>query len=316
MKGKILLAKAKNSMLSAVTIYNNPLIKFRSEIYIINAIISWTYLFHAYFKNNDICYFYLKKDSNKKTKYVLIDGRRKEWDLKECISQPNSPIDSATKKNLELLIKVRNEIEHCGTNVAEDFLDSYIQACSINFNFYIKNLFGEKYGLDDMLNVSIQFSKLNPNQIDILKSMKVQNNISKIISKYEDELSQDILNNGHYSYKVIFVGKNANKEGQADTVLNFTKVNSSNQKDARQVLVKETEKEKYLPTRIVKELMKAGFSWMNITIHTKLWKKFDAKNPKKNFGIEVEGKWYWYETWLTFLKDYLSKHSGDEFFIK
>lgn len=45
-----LIYKSKEAMLSAVQIYNNPLIKFKSEIFIVIAIISWTYLMHAYYK--------------------------------------------------------------------------------------------------------------------------------------------------------------------------------------------------------------------------------------------------------------------------
>ena len=42
-----LLDKSKAAMVSAVQIYNNLLIKFKSEMFIITAIISWTYLMHA-----------------------------------------------------------------------------------------------------------------------------------------------------------------------------------------------------------------------------------------------------------------------------
>ena len=41
-----LLDKSKEAMVSAVQIYNNPLIKFKSEMFITTAIISWTYLMH------------------------------------------------------------------------------------------------------------------------------------------------------------------------------------------------------------------------------------------------------------------------------
>ena len=29
-----------------------------------------------------------------------------------------------------------------------------------------------------------------------------------------------------------------------------------------------------------------------------MWKAEDAKNPGKDYGTEVEGKWYWYESWI------------------
>lgn len=53
-----LLDKSKEAMVSAVQIYNNPLIKFKSEMFIITAIISWTYLMHAYYSKDWIRVFY------------------------------------------------------------------------------------------------------------------------------------------------------------------------------------------------------------------------------------------------------------------
>ena len=32
--------------------------------------------------------------------------------------------------------------------------------------------------------------------------------------------------------------------------------------------------------------------------HIDLWKEKDAKNPKKQLGVQVEGSWYWYEPWV------------------
>ena len=45
-----LLKKARESMLAAVEIYNNPNITFKAETFITLAIISWTYVMHAYYK--------------------------------------------------------------------------------------------------------------------------------------------------------------------------------------------------------------------------------------------------------------------------
>lgn len=47
---KELAIKAREAMLSAVQIYNNPNIQFKSETFIVLSIIAWTYLLHAYYK--------------------------------------------------------------------------------------------------------------------------------------------------------------------------------------------------------------------------------------------------------------------------
>ena len=55
-----LLQKSREAMLSAVEIYNNPNIQFKSETFTVLAIIAWTYLYHAYYKSKNINYHYLK----------------------------------------------------------------------------------------------------------------------------------------------------------------------------------------------------------------------------------------------------------------
>ncbi len=45
-----LLTKSQEAMLSAVQIFNNPNILFKSENFIILANISWMYLLHAFYR--------------------------------------------------------------------------------------------------------------------------------------------------------------------------------------------------------------------------------------------------------------------------
>ena len=51
-----LVKKAREAMLSAVQIYNNPQIEFKSELFIITTVIAWTYLLHSYYRKKRIDY--------------------------------------------------------------------------------------------------------------------------------------------------------------------------------------------------------------------------------------------------------------------
>lgn len=55
-----LIEKSKEAMMSAIQIYNNHLIKFKSEIFIVTSVISWTYLMHAYYRSINVDYRYYK----------------------------------------------------------------------------------------------------------------------------------------------------------------------------------------------------------------------------------------------------------------
>jgi hypothetical protein len=53
-----LLTKSREAMLSAVQIFNNPNIQFKSESFIILSNIAWMYLLHAYYRDKKIEYRY------------------------------------------------------------------------------------------------------------------------------------------------------------------------------------------------------------------------------------------------------------------
>jgi predicted adenine nucleotide alpha hydrolase (AANH) superfamily ATPase len=61
-----LLKKSREAAIAAVQIFNNPNIYFKSELFIVTILISWTYLLHAYFRNKNIEYRYVSKKGTRK----------------------------------------------------------------------------------------------------------------------------------------------------------------------------------------------------------------------------------------------------------
>jgi hypothetical protein len=64
------------------------------------------------------------------------------------------------------------------------------------------------------------------------------------------------------------------------------------------VLLKETERPKFLPSQIVAKVQEAGHAALNMYDHTKLSGQLDARNPGKGYGVQVANAGYWYEGWL------------------
>ncbi|CZK13457.1 Protein of uncharacterised function (DUF3644) [Legionella pneumophila] len=58
-----LIKKSQEAALAAIQLYNNPLITFKSESFIVLMNIAWTYLLHAYFRKNNIEYRYTRDHS-------------------------------------------------------------------------------------------------------------------------------------------------------------------------------------------------------------------------------------------------------------
>ncbi|PHV61592.1 DUF3644 domain-containing protein [Cyanobacterium aponinum] len=297
-----LLTKSREAMLTAVQIFNNPNIQFKSENFIVLAIISWTYLLHAYYRNQNIEYRYYKMHGKRKKYDKTGKGAYKFWELERCLKDDKCPIDKVAKSNLMFLVGLRHEIEHQMTTRIDDYLSARFQACCLNYNYYIKTLFEEKFSIDKHLSFSLQFSSIKEEHVNQLKEFSdLPQNISAFINGFDSAIPYDEYNDMRYSYRVLYVPKSVNHKGQADKVIEFIPANSPEAKSINKeyVLIKEKEKPKYLPSQIVKLMQDKGYIEFKQYHHTKFWKSKDAKNKGKGFGVQVAKTWYWYESWLT-----------------
>jgi hypothetical protein len=302
-----LLKKSREASLAAVQVFNNPAITFKSEIFVVMIVISWTYLLHAHFRKQGIEYRYFKSVGTRKRFDKTSKGAFKYWELERCLNCASSPVDTATANNLRFLIGLRHEIEHQMTSRLDEHLSARFQACCLNYNGLIKKLFGDEFGIDKHLSFSLQFSSINTEQVDaLLNSIGLPPHIQAFINDFDAELSEADFNDPRFAYRVLFIPKTVNHKGQADQVIEFIKADSDLAKGVNKhyALVKETEKAKYLPKQLVSMMRKAGFPRFTMHSHTLLWKAEDARNPSKRLGVQVVDAWYWYQAWVDRVKEH------------
>ena len=305
-----LIIKSREAMLSVVQIYNNPNIQFKTESFIVLSNIAWTYLMHAYYRTKDIDYRYYSFKGKRKIYDRTKNGAYKNWELERCISCDESPLDKTTRANLMFLIGIRHEIEHQMTKKIDLQISAKIQACCINYDKYIKELFGEKFSISDQMPISIQFSTIEKEQKEQLEELKgMPKNIKSFIIDYENDLPEEIFNSDIYAYRVMYIKKLANHKGQADQVIEFIGEDSPLTQEVNKsyVIRKDVEKQKYLPSDIVRIVKEKGYQKFSIPKHTEIWQEQKAKDPKKKYGVQIAKTWYWYQNWLDFVLDYCEK---------
>ncbi|WP_353936991.1 DUF3644 domain-containing protein [uncultured Pseudomonas sp.] len=310
-----LIKKSREAALAAVQIFNNPALTFKSEIYIVLMIISWTYLLHSYYRKAGIEYRYHRMVGDRKKFDKTAKGAHKYWELERCLNENGSPVDKSASQNLRFLIGLRHEIEHQMTTRIDELLSARFQACCLNYNSLIKTLYGDEFGIDKHLSFSLQFSSLNKEQVEILsKTQGLPENIHAYIKSFDEALSDDEFNDPRFSYRVFFVPKTANRKGQADQVIEFIKADSDLAIgiNAQYAVIKETERKKYLPGQILKIASEAGYPKFNMTNHTNLWKGLNAKDVAFGYGVTVAEHWYWYESWVAKVIEHC-KDSGQRY---
>ncbi|WP_286352251.1 DUF3644 domain-containing protein [Geobacter sulfurreducens] len=308
-----LIRKSREAALAAVQVFNNPNITFKSEIFIVMMVIAWTYLLHAYYRSQGIEYRHYRQVGSKRKFIRTSRGAHKHWELEQCLDNAACPLAQEVKLNLKFLIGLRHEIEHQMTTRIDDLLSARFQACCLNYNEAIRGLFGDKYGIDQHLAFSLQFSALQDEQIEQLSARKdLPKNIATFVEGFDGSLTDDEFNDSKYSYRVIFVPKLVNKKGQADKVIEFISPDSDEAQklNVTYAAIKETEKEKFKPGTIVKMMKEMGYPKFRMTQHTNLWQEYDARNPGKGYGVWVEKQWFWYKRWIDVVEKHCRESAG------
>ena len=205
---KELIKKSREAALNAIRTFNDPQVIFKSESFIVLMVIAWTYFLHAYYRSKNIEYRYFKQKGKRrifdKTKY----GAFKYWELERCLNDKGNPIDKYASNNLRFLIGLRHEIEHQMTLSLDTYLSGRFQACAINYNDYVKKLFGKEYGIDSQVAYSIQFLQLSEEQLSgSLPEAEIPDRLRSYITEFDDALSHEEYNSSRYSFRLLFKKK-------------------------------------------------------------------------------------------------------------
>lgn len=311
-----LITKAKEAALCAIKVFNDPLVNFKSEAFTVLMMVAWTYLLHAHYRSLGLDYRYFEQRGKRKRYDRTKHGAKKHWELERCLNEPICPIDKDTANNLRFLIGLRHEIEHQMTRSLDNYLSGRYQACALNFNEYLKRLFGERHALDKHLTYSIQFADLSPEQIDPKKPVPgIPTNLRAYIAEFDGRLTHDEYNSPRFAYRLLFKKKNVNKPGQADRVIEFIAPDTELAKtiDKEYWVKKEVEKPKYLAKQVAAMVKNEGFAGFRVNPeHVLMWKSEDAKNPGKGYGVHIAGTWYWYESWVNRCLE-LCQTAGDKY---
>jgi hypothetical protein len=294
LQGDELLIKAREAMIAAVHTFNSAGLYFRAELFIVTAVIGWTYLLHAYFKREGVDYRYKRNGIVQKTP----EGADKYWELGQCITTSANPLDRAVVNNLRFLLEIRHEIEHRSTSRIDDALSAKLQACCINFNEALKTLFGREYALEKRLPIALQFVTFDASQRAILLGADLPPHIATAMDNFHNKLTEEEQTDPRFRFRVAFVPKVTGKASKADHAIEFVKPGSSEAEAVEKVLLKETERPKYLPSQIVARVKAAGHPGFGIYDHTILAQQLDARNLGKGYGVSVANTWYWYDSWF------------------
>lgn len=295
--GDELLIKAREAMIAAVHTFNGAGLTFRAELFIVTAIIAWTYLLHAWFKSQGIDYRHKVRGRVQKTR----EGAEKYLELSACLKHARSPVEAGVARNLNFLLKLRHEIEHRSTSRLDETVSAKLQACCINFNQAIKSWFGSQFGLERRLPIALQFVTFDADQRSILKkASNLPGHIETAIDHFEELLSDEEYQDPAYRFRVAFVPISKQRASASDLAIEFVRSGSEEADEINRILVKEVERNRFTASQVIRLMNENGFPNFGQYAHTQLWRELDGKNPGHGYGRpgDYPGTWVWYDRWV------------------
>jgi hypothetical protein len=301
----ILLNKAREFALLAVSTYNNPYTSFKTYGYIVNIIIAYTALFHAIFEKNGVEYLY----RDKKGKHILIDEEEKAWDLQECAKQYWGGEGSAEKTNIDFLIGLRNKIEHRSLPAIDLAVSGECQSSLNNFENLLIAEFGDEYALIANLATTMQLTRVSQQaQADALKQLQRDNYkvVREYMETFRQDLDEEILESQKYRIRAFLIPKLGNHAKSSDLSIEFVNISQLSREELDSyeqgvAFIKGVESPYRLRPGKVVDIIKAKIPSFNMTMHTKSWRYYEARPAKhddKNWKGEFSGYSEGYDGYL------------------
>lgn len=272
-----MLEKSQEAFLLAIEIYNKPTIKYRLEGFAFFICNAWELLLKSYIIKN-----------NKKESIYYKDKPDRTISLNDCIKKIFTNEKDPTRKNLEIIVDLRNTSTHFIIKEMENIYLPFLQANTLN---YSQKLF-DFFSIDISKNIDTSFLSLVTNNANLNDSEILSTYGNEIFNKYkklkiestnllENENNNKLAINVNLNLKVVKDIKNAKltfaiAKNAEDAIYFIDKVKDINttypysQKKAREIIMNNLKRK-----TIEVELHQSNFNL--------ICNKYDLKNNEDYF---------------------------------
>ncbi|MEJ0062762.1 MAG: DUF3644 domain-containing protein [Alphaproteobacteria bacterium] len=260
------LLRAREAMILAVQAFNNPGLRFKTEVFSVLANIAWTYLLHEYYQRKGI-------------KIINDDGL--SLLLSQMLQREDCPLSQGIKNNMTDVKKIRDTVEHQLLGRADYKFFPLFQACCLNFDKTLCALFGNNLSLSNELSLALQFAKLEFEQLVELEKHDIPPQIKALDASLQQSHTEAELADLEYQFKVIYTLQSAAK---SRAHIQFVRPDSAEGKEICNVLEKRVISDAlypYKPTDVCKLVMKETKKKFTVHNHSQALSLFKIR-PKGN----------------------------------
>lgn len=284
-----MLEGAREEALLAVDLYNQPRQPRRLEGFLVHMHVAWLYLLHASLRRQGVPYHHTLPNG----RIDRVDGEPRLWDLSECVArrwEPNHPV----RRNLELTIGLRRNIEHRYHESMALVASGYAQALLINFEQEMTSEFGPTYSLGEDLRVPIFVGSMTA--LGQARMTGLRESLPKAtrdyIDRFEADLPAEVTGDQRYEVRMTLVPRLGRKEA-ADTAITFVREADLADEEreallrlgtAGSVVVREQTRSVasaglLKPSRVVREVAKRTPFKFNMKLFVDAWHILEVRPP-------------------------------------
>lgn len=259
------LIRAREAMVLGVQVFNSPAMRFKSEVFAMLVNVAWTYLLHEYYERKNV-------------KIAGKDGR--SLLLSQMIDRQDCPLSKGIKDNLKALKILRDDVEHKLLGRADAKWLGLFQACCLNFDKAICDLFGSHLTLSHDLSFAIQFTKMNLEQLTTLNRYEIPAHIDAVDARLSEGMTEAQIADLEYQFRVVYTLDAVTK---SRAHFQFVLPDSAEGKDIRNVLVQHKLADHLYPHKpgdVVSQVQQKSGKAFTSHNHTQAWRKFQAR-PRK-----------------------------------
>ncbi|MBT3139502.1 hypothetical protein KL867_00405 [Ruegeria litorea] len=233
------------------------------------------------------------------------------------MARADSPLSQGIRDNLSSLKKIRDAVEHTLFRRADTRFLSIFQACCLNFDKAICDLFGPDLALSKELSFSLQFAKMDLEQLAQIHAYEVPEHIRTLEQDIEDGLDEERSSDLEYRFRVVYTFENSTK---SKAHIKFVHPTDEDAEEVRNVLIRKEISDKLYPHKagvvaeMVQQMSERAFSTHN---HTQAWRKFDVRprngvaqpeNTNKDYCIyhQAHGDYTYSNKWIDFIVSFIA----------
>lgn len=245
------LIRAREAMILAVQVFNSAALKFKTEVFTILANVAWTYLMHEYYLRNNV---------------AIVNEHGYTISLSEMIVRPDCPLKDGIKNNLNALKILRDKVEHHLLGKADLKWLGIFQACCLNFDQTMCELFGRKLTLATDLSFALQFAKMNIDHVTQINKYELPEHIGAVDALLIKGMTPEQINDIAFQFQVVYT---LNAASKSKAHYQFVNPDSAEGKEIHNVLSKKVVADElypYKPVNVVKLVAtktKKGFTTHN-----------------------------------------------------